>query len=533
MLTAFGEGQQPLRHVGSASRSLSGNQAEKVVFNGSPSEYFGPQSAKPGLFSVREPASAFEGSSGVVACTVLRRWNGNGGGRRQGPVSQVAGILSSGKVAGPVVGGAETEFNDAQFCVPPGSESDFSGVERGGTQFCGAVSVPAGRLCRAGRFAVRGSDVSPAAEDTFSGTQFCGAGAVLADPVCHIGGVGAGTGDTRHPPRGFAAGFGRLGRHDVLDTSGGRAAGFGRLGRHDVLGTPVGRVAGFGRLGRHDALGTAVGRVAGHPAVGRAPGMGRRAKRSQVRWEHTEAGSLDSFDDAFLSCRTESPSSRVSRVTSALHNLCPVHSSSFPAHNSHARMSDARCVVNSRGDTEDGGRSSCVYGGTKSLSTCTRTGVRRPAVEKLASPQQASSKLHVETWAGLLKNQGPMIFRDEEIIPGCAVRVACPSCPDYYPEPPGPGIVIRNMLGWSSLEKTERSGVWVFRGALQGENLFSLLDAAGDWVQKGSYHTAWAVPGYSSCSCSYAYGHGPAIGPHTRRAVLGHCLPECGGLSHP
>ena len=57
--------------MGSASRSLSGNQAEKVVFNGSPSEYVGPQSAKPGLFSAGEPASAFEGSTGVVAGTVL------------------------------------------------------------------------------------------------------------------------------------------------------------------------------------------------------------------------------------------------------------------------------------------------------------------------------------------------------------------------------------------------------------------------------------------------------------------------------
>ena len=356
-----------------------------------------------------------------MAGTVRRRWNGNGGGRRWGPASQVAGILSTGKVAGPVVGGAETELSDAQFCVPPGSETDLSGVERGDTQVCGAVSAPGGPLCRAGRFAVRGGDVLPAAENTFSGTQFCGAGAVLADPVCHIGSAGAGKGDMRHPPRGRAAGFGRLGRHDVLDMS-------------------VGRAAGFGRLGRHDVLGSAVGRVAGHPAVGRAPGMGRRAKRSQVRLERTEAGSLDSFDDAFLSCRTESPSSRVSRVTSALHNLCSVHSSSFPAHNSHARMADARCVVNSVGDTDDGGRLSCVYGGTKSLSTCTRTGVRRPAVEKLASPQQASLKLHDETWAGLLKNQGPRIFREVEIIPGCAVRVACPSCPDYYPEPPGPGI---------------------------------------------------------------------------------------------
>ena len=70
--------------MGSASRSLSGNQAEKVVFNGSPSEYVGPQSAKPGLFSAGEPASDFEGSTGVVAGTVLRRWTGDGGGQRLG-----------------------------------------------------------------------------------------------------------------------------------------------------------------------------------------------------------------------------------------------------------------------------------------------------------------------------------------------------------------------------------------------------------------------------------------------------------------
>ena len=88
------------------------------------------------------------------------------------------------------------------------------------------------------------------------------------------------------------------------------------------------------------------------------------------------------------------------------------------AHNSHVRMSHARCVVNSVGDTEDGGRLSCVYGGTKSLSTCTRTRVRRPALEKLASPQQASLKLHDEMWAGLPKNMGPRIFRDVEIVPG-------------------------------------------------------------------------------------------------------------------
>ena len=42
----------------------------------------------------------------------------------------------------------------------------------------------------------------------------------------------------------------------------------------------------------------------------------------------------------------------------------------------------------------------------------------------------------------------------------------------------------------------ENRKVWgvVVPGCPQGENLFSLLDAAGDWVTKGSYHTAWAVP---------------------------------------
>ena len=55
---------------------------------------------------------------------------------------------------------------------------------------------------------------------------------------------------------------------------------------------------------------------------------------------------------------------------------------------------------------------------------------------------------------------------------------------------------------------------------------FSLLDAAGGWVRKGSYRTAWAVPCTSSCSCSYAYGHGPASGPHTGER----CWPPLAGV---
>ena len=93
--------------------------------------------------------------------------------------------------------------------------------------------------------------------------------------------------------------------------------------------------------------------------------------------------------------------------------------------------------------------------------------------------------------------------------------MARPSYPDHSLEPPGPGRVIRNTLVWSQMEKTVRSGVWLFRGAFQGKNPFSILDAVGDWVRKGSYHTAWSVPPLSACSCSCSYGQGPAIGPQT------------------
>ena len=57
--------------------------------------------------------------------------------------------------------------------------------------------------------------------------------------------------------------------------------------------------------------------------------------------------------------------------------------------------------------------------------------------------------------------------------------VACPSCPDHSPEPPGP--IIRNMLGWSQMEKRVRSWVLLFRSALEGEKNLSSLCAAGDW----------------------------------------------------
>ena len=66
----------------------------------------------------------------------------------------------------------------------------------------------------------------------------------------------------------------------------------------------------------------------------------------------------------------------------------------------------------------------------------------------------------------------------------------------------------------------------------RGES-FSSLAVAGDWERKGSYHTACAVPCDSSCTCSYAYGQGPAIGPHTGERCWPLLAGVCGGPSHP
>ena len=127
---------------------------------------------------------------------------------------------------------------------------------------------------------------------------------------------------------------------------------------------------------------------------------------------------------------------------------------------SRATVMHGRVSFNSEnpvGDPEAGGQRFCVPGETKDES---------------AHPQRTPVKLHDETWAGLLRDQGPRIFREVEIAPGCAVAVACPSCPDLSPEPPGPSKIIWNMLGWSLEEETERYGVWLFRGALHKEKIF-------------------------------------------------------------
>ena len=141
--------------------------------------------------------------------------------------------------------------------------------------------------------------------------------------------------------------------------------------------------------------------------------------------------------------------------------------------------------------------------------------------------------MHGETWAGGQESLRLMISQAKEIQPRCAVSVFSLRTSCLTPELLGPGSEIGTRRGWTQVEKTEKSGLWWFLGALRRQDIFLVLCAAVEWVRKGSYHTAWSVPSTSSCSCSYAYGRGTAIGPHTGARCWPLLMQVCGGLSFP
>ena len=87
-------------------------------------------------------------------------------------------------------------------------------------------------------------------------------------------------------------------------------------------------------------------------------------------------------------------------------------------------------------------------------------------------------------------------------------------------------------MGWSLLEKTARSGVWLFRGALQGNSAFFAFAAFANWVRKGSFLTAWAVPLFLRVLVHTCMGEARLSG-HNLESGAGHCLIDCGGLSLP
>ena len=104
------------------------------------------------------------------------------------------------------------------------------------------------------------------------------------------------------------------------------------------------------------------------------------------------------------------------------------------------------------------GRGPQVRGGTKRATAGSLRQVRLSAGKKRSFPS-SSQESCMKRCGSLLEKQGPLISREVEIVPGCAVVVACLPCRHHSPEPLGPGRKFRNMLGWSQMEKTVRSVV--------------------------------------------------------------------------
>ena len=86
--------------------------------------------------------------------------------------------------------------------------------------------------------------------------------------------------------------------------------------------------------------------------------------------------------------------------------------------------------------------------------------------------------------------------------------------PRNRPRVPEPGHFYRELFGWYRLLHSPSSGLRVFWGALQGEQVVPALSSGFDWAVRGTCRTAWAVQ--PRCHYSYSYGSGPAVGPQTR-----------------
>ena len=109
-----------------------------------------------------------------------------------------------------------------------------------------------------------------------------------------------------------------------------------------------------------------------------------------------------------------------------------------------------------------------------------------------------------------------------------------PRTPFVTPVLPGPGSDIRLKMGWKIMTKNGKVWGLVFqecRGMWE-RWVLPVLTGAVEWVSKGSYRTAWAVPCGSSCSCSYSYGRGSSNRVAYWRAVLATASWCVEGIAH-
>ena len=177
-------------------------------------------------------------------------------------------------------------------------------------------------------------------------------------------------------------------------------------------------------------------------------------------------------------------------------------------------------------------RGHCLRGGTKCSSMGSGAKVWLSDEIRSSLSHQKSESLHVETWAGAQDCPPQEGFQVREFPAGCASVSFLDCCSVLTSSLPGPGSEIRKQLGWIQLEKTERSGVWFFRGAFQGKDLFSSLADSGDWVKRGRTAQRGRSLGIPCARAHMRMGMAQLSG-HTRESGVGYCSRGCGGLSLP
>ena len=154
---------------------------------------------------------------------------------------------------------------------------------------------------------------------------------------------------------------------------------------------------------------------------------------------------------------------------------------------------------------------------------CTKGGVSGPAEDLHPVPEvEAGVNVRPGGYGGRLQVHFP--GGNQALVPGQARELWSqpslhPEVPDSLSVSPGPGKRIRQLMGWTKVCGTTRSGIWVLKGIARTSRCPANLDHPRvEWMKRGSYKTAWVTPGHD-CLCPYKYGHGAAVRRQTNNVM--------------
>ena len=196
--------------------------------------------------------------------------------------------------------------------------------------------------------------------------------------------------------------------------------------------------------------------------------------------------------------------------------VCPVSSSSAVSAVVHAHATTLHSAHNSWSDTVR------VQGPTGTRRV--KGGVYGPA-EDLRPVSEVEAGVNFRPAGGVRGQVAGSLPRRQpgtgtrQVRGGVVTPSLHPEVPGIQFVSPGRGLDIRQSMGWTKVCGTARSGIWVLKGNARARMLPENLDHLRvRWISRGTYGTAWVTPGHD-CLCSYQYGHGAAVRPHTNDAI--------------